>query len=88
MESPPLTPSPSQSPVSSRRGWFKRLRRRSSFWPWKLRFSFSSSWRWNRLSQVRFSVLNELIFRILYVLEAIVLISTFCFFYLFCGCHV
>ncbi|KAL8046794.1 hypothetical protein ABFX02_08G196700 [Erythranthe guttata] len=32
-------------------------------------------------------IVDEIIFKIVYVFEPIVLVSTLCFFYISCGCH-
>ncbi|WOL20616.1 hypothetical protein Cni_G29421 [Canna indica] len=53
-------------------------------WFWKM----ISSWRWKRLVLLRrLSFLEDVVFRVLYCLEAVVLVGGICFFYLFCGCH-
>ncbi|XP_074574700.1 uncharacterized protein LOC141831182 [Curcuma longa] len=71
-----------------KRGWFRQLdKERRRHWPWKLSFSASWLWRWKR-PKLRFSLLDDLAFRFLYCLEAVVLVAGLCFFYLFCGCHI
>ncbi|GKU94213.1 hypothetical protein SLEP1_g7739 [Rubroshorea leprosula] len=50
---------------------------------WKL---LGSAFKWRRLN-LQLSFIDNLIFRIASVLEAIVLVATLCFFYLCCGCH-
>ncbi|KAG0455276.1 hypothetical protein HPP92_024568 [Vanilla planifolia] len=78
-------PPPSPPPSGWKGGCFKRLRGRSRFYL----LSFSTAWRWKRVSlSLRISLLHDLAFRVLYVLEAVVLIAIVCLFYLFCGCHV
>ncbi|CAL9751016.1 unnamed protein product [Musa acuminata subsp. burmannicoides] len=68
-------------------GWFRKLNGGGCRWPWKLRFA--TSWRWKCPSfLLRFSFLDDLLFRILYCLEAVVLVAALCFFYLCCGCHI
>ncbi|EOX93151.1 hypothetical protein QUC31_003998 [Theobroma cacao] len=56
---------------------------KESIWPWKL----SSGFKWKRLD-FQMKIVDNLVFRVLYVVEAIVLVSTLCFFYLCCGCHI
>ncbi|KAJ9685957.1 hypothetical protein PVL29_015036 [Vitis rotundifolia] len=45
-------------------------------------------WRLSAFSWKKLSIVDDLVFKILYVLEAIVLVSTLCFFFLCCGCHI
>ncbi|KAI4385084.1 hypothetical protein MLD38_003146 [Melastoma candidum] len=60
----------------------KVLSTSKQMWPsWKL-FSFRI-----RRSDSRVSVMDGVVFRILSVVEVVVLVSTLCFFYLCCGCH-
>ena len=68
--------------------WLRKLNGgRGCRWPWKL--GFATSWRWKCPSLLlRFSFLDDLLFRILYCLEAVVLVAALCFFYLCCGCHI
>lgn len=77
-------------------GWFKKLNSRTVFqWPWTWSFSFfssspspspsGSSWRGLNLG---FSLLDDLLFQILYCVEAVVLVFALCFFFLCCGCHI
>ncbi|XP_038684046.1 uncharacterized protein LOC119984253, partial [Tripterygium wilfordii] len=60
---------------------------------WSLKKSMSKDYLW-RLLQGRFSgafklkIVDEVVFKVLYVVEAIVLVSTLCFFFLCCGCHI
>ncbi|KAG6507638.1 hypothetical protein ZIOFF_032989 [Zingiber officinale] len=58
-------------------GWFRKLNKESSrrHWPWKLSFSTSWLWRWKR-PKLHFSLLDDLAFRILYCLEAVVLLGS------------
>ncbi|KAG1346833.1 hypothetical protein COCNU_06G006620 [Cocos nucifera] len=80
--------------MGAKYGWFKRLNK-DYRWPWKLRFStpwrwklrFSTPWRWKRVT-VRFSFFDDVVFYVLYFLEAIVLVAAFGCFYLCCGCHI
>ncbi|PKA50179.1 hypothetical protein AXF42_Ash020124 [Apostasia shenzhenica] len=87
MDSPSRPPSPLQSPSPApKRGWFRRLRSRRGYrWPWMTRLSSTLRY-WKRIP-LRFSLLHELSFRLLYVLEGVVLLATVVFFVLFCGCH-
>ncbi|OMP07637.1 hypothetical protein COLO4_07174 [Corchorus olitorius] len=57
---------------------------KESKWPWK--FS-ASAFKWKR-NDFQMKIVDNLVFRVLYVVEAIVLVSTLCFFYLCCGCHI
>ncbi|KAF3444994.1 hypothetical protein FNV43_RR14687 [Rhamnella rubrinervis] len=50
-------------------------------WPWKF-----SVFRWKR-REFQPNIVDDVVFKILYVVEAVVLVSTLCFFYLCCGCH-
>ncbi|KAJ9159976.1 hypothetical protein P3X46_025421 [Hevea brasiliensis] len=52
-------------------------------WPWKISLS---SFKWKHVD-FQLKIIDNLVFKILYVVEAIVLVSTLCFFYLCCGCH-
>ncbi|KAG1367962.1 hypothetical protein COCNU_14G004300 [Cocos nucifera] len=70
--------------MATKRGWFKRLNKEYS-WPWKLRFSTSR--RWKRVS-LRFSFFDDVVFHVLYFLEAIFLVAAFICFFLCCGCHI
>jgi hypothetical protein len=62
--------------------FFKRLRRET--WRWNL---VGTAFKWRRMNLLQMSFLDDMIFRILSVFEAIVLVATLCFFYLCCGCH-
>ncbi|XP_020210416.1 uncharacterized protein LOC109795357 [Cajanus cajan] len=42
--------------------------------------------RWKRLD-LQTTIMDTVVFKILSVAEALVLVSTLCFFYLCCGCH-
>jgi hypothetical protein len=75
-------------------GWFKKLNSTPVFqWPCSWSFSFfssspspsGSSWRGLHLG---FSLLDDLLFQILYCVEAVVLVLALCFFFLCCGCHI
>ncbi|EXC29395.1 hypothetical protein L484_021708 [Morus notabilis] len=50
---------------------------------WKL---FGSAFKWRRLS-LQLSFFDDVLFKVVSVLEAVVLVITLAFFYLFCGCH-
>jgi len=63
---------------------FRRLKLKES-WGWRLKF-IGSAFKWKRLN-IQLSFFDDLIFKLVSVLEAIVLVITLCFFYLCCGCH-
>ncbi|KAJ6894989.1 hypothetical protein NC652_028663 [Populus alba x Populus x berolinensis] len=63
---------------------FKRLKLKES-WGWRLKF-MGSAFKWKRLN-LQLSFFDDLIFKLVSVLEAIVLVITLCFFFLCCGCH-
>ncbi|XVE72359.1 hypothetical protein DITRI_Ditri11bG0033200 [Diplodiscus trichospermus] len=68
----------------AKKSWsLKKVVGKESFWPWKL----SSAFKWKPLD-FQMKIVDNLVFRVLYVVEAIVLVSTLCFFYLCCGCHI
>lgn len=67
-----------------KKGGLLRKIREECKWKWKL---ISSGFRWKRL-RFQLSFVDEVAFRIMYVLEAIVLVASLCFFYLFCGCRI
>ncbi|KAL5795493.1 hypothetical protein ACOSQ2_000313 [Xanthoceras sorbifolium] len=52
-----------------------------SLWSWKL-----SGFKWKRLG-FHTCIIDDFIFKVMYVVEAVVLVSTLCFFFLCCGCH-
>jgi len=60
--------------------WLKKMKK--EIWPWKF-----SVFRWKRLDHLQTTFMDTVVFRILSVAEAVVLVSTVCFFYLCCGCH-
>ncbi|KAK6932230.1 hypothetical protein RJ641_001854 [Dillenia turbinata] len=64
-----------------KKGLFRRVTKQ-----WRLKFVFSA-FRWKRLN-IQLSFLDDVLFKIVSVLEAIVLLSTLCFFFLCCGCHI
>ncbi|CAA7026421.1 unnamed protein product [Microthlaspi erraticum] len=53
-------------------------------------FSTSSSLssKWKRVEILQIEIVDGVVFKVMYVVEALVLVSTLCFFYLFCGCHI
>ncbi|KAF3339933.1 hypothetical protein FCM35_KLT15704 [Carex littledalei] len=72
--------------------WFKKLNSMTVFqWPWSWSISSSSpspsgsSWRGFHLG---FSLVDDLLFQILYCVESVVLVFAFCFFFLCCGCNI
>ena len=50
---------------------------------WKV---FGSALKWRRLN-LQMSFLDDVLFKVVSALEAVVLVLTLAFFYLFCGCH-
>ncbi|XP_042477215.1 uncharacterized protein LOC122058642 [Macadamia integrifolia] len=62
-------------------GFFKKLNKRS----WPLRFRLYP-FQWKRLG-FQLSFVEDVLFKIVSVFEAIFLVTTLCFFYLCCGCH-
>ncbi|KAJ4729023.1 putative Transmembrane protein [Melia azedarach] len=68
----------------AKKAWsLKKVVSKESFvWPWKL----SGAFKWKRLD-FQMTIIDDLIFKIMYVVEAVVLVSTLCFFFLCCGCH-
>ncbi|KAJ0051714.1 hypothetical protein Pint_01403 [Pistacia integerrima] len=62
----------------------KRTSKENLVWPlpWKI----SNAFKWKRLDfQVK--IFDDLVFKVMSVVEAVVLISTVCFFFLCCGCN-
>ncbi|XP_015880074.2 uncharacterized protein LOC107416129 [Ziziphus jujuba] len=51
-------------------------------WPWR----FSAIFKWKR-DDSQLNIIDGVVFKILSVVEAVVLVSTLCFFFLCCGCH-
>ncbi|KAJ3695258.1 hypothetical protein LUZ60_000635 [Juncus effusus] len=79
-------------------GWFKKLSSKCIFqWPWGCNFGIfssssssspsSSNWSWRDL-HFGLSLLDDLLFHVLYFVEAIVLVFALCFFFLCCGCNI
>ncbi|XP_073128739.1 uncharacterized protein [Henckelia pumila] len=65
---------------------FKRLNKKvagGGLWRWKT----STGFRWKRRFNLHMWFVDGFLFRIVSVLEAIVLVSGLCFFFLCCGCH-
>jgi len=52
-------------------------------YPWKF-----SGIKWKRGLDFHLNIIDNLVFKVLYVAEAAVLVSTLCFFCLCCGCHI
>ncbi|KAL5997505.1 hypothetical protein ACLOJK_008435 [Asimina triloba] len=65
--------------------WFRKKAKREDSRPRPWKFSFPA-WKWKRL-EFQLSLLDDVLFKVVSVFEAIVLVSTLCFFYLCCGCH-
>ncbi|RWR96171.1 putative transmembrane protein [Cinnamomum micranthum f. kanehirae] len=63
--------------------WFKKMKKDS--WPWPWRFT-PSSLRFKRI-EFQLSILDDILFKLLSIFEAILLVSALCFFYLCCGCN-
>ncbi|KAK8330986.1 hypothetical protein V6Z11_A10G043500 [Gossypium hirsutum] len=64
---------------------FKRLMKKE-LWRWKF---LGSAFKWKKIPSltIQLSFIDDVLFKIASVLEAIFLVSTLCFFYLCCGCH-
>ncbi|KAB2004054.1 hypothetical protein CXB51_027807 [Gossypium anomalum] len=61
------------------------VKKKERFWgSWKL----SSAFKWKKPIDFQVKIIDNLVFRVLYVVEAVVLVSTLCFFYLCCGCNI
>lgn len=51
--------------------------------------SSSSSGKWKRVEIIlQEEIVDRVVYKVMYVVEALVLVSTLCFFYLCCGCHI
>ncbi|CAH8251368.1 unnamed protein product [Arabidopsis lyrata] len=49
----------------------------------------SSSAKWKRVEIIMVTeIVDGVVYKVMYVVEALVLVSTLCFFYLCCGCHI
>uniref|UniRef100_A0A7N0T356 Uncharacterized protein n=1 Tax=Kalanchoe fedtschenkoi TaxID=63787 RepID=A0A7N0T356_KALFE len=57
------------------------------WWGWRKRFPNLPSFRWKGLD-LQGRIVEKLVFKLLYILEAVVVVSTLCFFFLCCGCHI
>ncbi|KAJ9153202.1 hypothetical protein P3X46_026667 [Hevea brasiliensis] len=64
---------------------FGKLKIKES-WRWRWRF-LGSAFKWKRI-HFQLSFVDDVLFKIVSVFEAIVLVATLCFFYLCCGCHI
>ncbi|XP_038723784.1 uncharacterized protein LOC120015427 [Tripterygium wilfordii] len=62
--------------------FLKRIRKES--WRWKF---LGPAFKWKRLNNIRVSFFDDVLFKIISVLEAVVLVATVSFFFLCCGCH-
>ncbi|GKV15592.1 hypothetical protein SLEP1_g26369 [Rubroshorea leprosula] len=62
-----------------KKAWLLKVER---LWRWK-----TSGLKWKRVD-FQVAIMDNLVFRVLYVVEAVVVVSTLCFFFLCCGCHV
>ncbi|CAF1923970.1 hypothetical protein Bca4012_069884 [Brassica carinata] len=51
-------------------------------------FSSSPSFKWKRVEILHMEIVDGVVYNVMYVVEAVVLVSTLCFFYLCCGCHI
>ncbi|KAG2324070.1 hypothetical protein Bca4012_038433 [Brassica carinata] len=57
----------------------------------RLRSMFTSSppsFKWKRVEILHTEIVDGVVYNVMYVVEAVVLVSTLCFFYLCCGCHI
>ncbi|KAK7276755.1 hypothetical protein RIF29_17901 [Crotalaria pallida] len=67
------------SSSSSRKWWLKKMMKKEYF---------SSAFRWNKPLHLRANnIMDTVVFKVVSVVEGVVLVSTLCFFYLCCGCH-
>ncbi|CAN8295303.1 unnamed protein product [Cochlearia groenlandica] len=48
----------------------------------------TTSFKWKRVEMIQMEIVDGVVFKVMYVVEAFVLVSTLCFFYLCCGCHI
>lgn len=77
--------SKSQGNGSTRWAIFKRsLRRELPKMKVKL---LGSAFKWRRVTNLQISFVDDLLFKIVSMLEAVVLGGALCFFFLCCGCH-
>ncbi|XP_062026683.1 uncharacterized protein LOC133742967 [Rosa rugosa] len=75
--------SKSSTASTSTKTWSLKKVISKELWPRKL----SSVFRWKRVD-LRLRIIDDVVFKILSVVEAVVLVSTLCFFFLCCGCHI
>ncbi|KAG8634661.1 hypothetical protein MANES_17G067900v8 [Manihot esculenta] len=64
---------------------FRKLKIKES-WRWRFRF-LGSAFNWKRI-HFQLSFVDDVLFKIVSVFEAIVLVGSLCLFYLCCGCHI
>ncbi|KAL3741520.1 hypothetical protein ACJRO7_017053 [Eucalyptus globulus] len=69
---------------SPRGGRAARRERAASWWA-RVKF-LGSAFRWKRVN-IQLSFFDDVVFKLVSILEAVVLVSSLCFFYVFCGCH-
>ncbi|KAJ8762026.1 hypothetical protein K2173_006628 [Erythroxylum novogranatense] len=69
-----------------RRLWMFRKLKLKEVWGWRWSF-WRSAFKWKRHA-LQLWLIDDLMFKIVSVLEAIVLVTNLCFFYLCCGCHI
>ncbi|CAH2038751.1 unnamed protein product [Thlaspi arvense] len=50
--------------------------------------SSTSSFKWKPVEILQTEIVDGVVFKVMYVVEAVVVVSTLCFFYLCCGCHI
>ncbi|KAL9419957.1 hypothetical protein AB3S75_037677 [Citrus x aurantiifolia] len=55
-------------------------------WPWK-QLTGAGAFKWKRSIDFQMKIIDDLVFKIMYAVEAVVLVSTLAFFFLCCGCH-
>nr|KYP49655.1 hypothetical protein KK1_028627 [Cajanus cajan] len=67
--------------VGKKRWFWKRVKRES--WKWKYLWSSFKS----KSLTLPVSFLNDVAFKVVSAFEAVLLVLTACFFYLFCGCR-
>ncbi|KAJ7960656.1 putative Transmembrane protein [Quillaja saponaria] len=66
-----------------KKSWsLKKVMSKELSWPWRF-----SVFKLKRLD-FQFNIIDDVVFKILTVVEGIVLVSTLCFFFLCCGCHI
>ncbi|KAM1959186.1 hypothetical protein FF1_004705 [Malus domestica] len=63
--------------------FFKRMKKES----WSLRWKYLGSAFKFRPLNLQLSFYDDVVFKIVAAFEVVVLLLSFCFFYLFCGCH-